>query len=51
MQRILLREVVIDAPSETFAAVRDFWVTAAVPRRVWPAKTIARKWPDGSGSM
>lgn len=26
--RILLREVVIDAPSETFAATRDFWAAA-----------------------
>jgi hypothetical protein len=28
MHRILLREVVIDAPSETFAAGRDFWAAA-----------------------
>ena len=28
MHRILLREVVIDAPSETFAAERDFWAAA-----------------------
>jgi catechol 2,3-dioxygenase-like lactoylglutathione lyase family enzyme len=28
MHRILLREVVIDAPSETFAATRDFWAAA-----------------------
>lgn len=28
MHRILLREVVIDAPSETFPAVRDFWAAA-----------------------
>ncbi|HEY6746904.1 MAG TPA: VOC family protein [Mycobacteriales bacterium] len=28
MHRILLREVVIDAPSETFAAVREFWAAA-----------------------
>ncbi len=28
MHRILLREVVVDAPSETFAATRDFWAAA-----------------------
>lgn len=28
MHRILLREVVIDAPTETFAAVRAFWAAA-----------------------
>ena len=28
MHRILLREVVIDAPSETFQATRDFWAAA-----------------------
>lgn len=28
MHRILLREVVIDAPSEIFAAERDFWAAA-----------------------
>ena len=28
MHRILLREVVIDAPTETFAATRDFWAAA-----------------------
>jgi glyoxalase superfamily protein len=28
MHRILLREVVIDAPSDTFPAVRDFWAAA-----------------------
>jgi hypothetical protein len=28
MHRILLREVVIDAPSESFAATRDFWAAA-----------------------
>lgn len=28
MHRILLREVVIDAPSDTFAATRDFWASA-----------------------
>lgn len=28
MHRILLREVVVDAPSETFAATRDFWSAA-----------------------
>lgn len=28
MHRILLREVVIDAPSESFTAVRDFWAAA-----------------------
>jgi glyoxalase superfamily protein len=28
MHRILLREVVIDAPSDTFAATRDFWAAA-----------------------
>jgi Glyoxalase-like domain len=28
MHRILLREVVIDAPTASFAAVRDFWAAA-----------------------
>jgi hypothetical protein len=28
MHRILLREVVIDAPTATFAATRDFWAAA-----------------------
>lgn len=28
VHRILLREVVIDAPSDTFAATRDFWASA-----------------------
>ena len=28
MHRILLREVVIDAPTEVFAAERDFWAAA-----------------------
>jgi Glyoxalase-like domain len=28
MHRILLREVVIDAPTDTFAATRDFWAAA-----------------------
>jgi hypothetical protein len=28
MHRILLREVVIDAPSDTFPATRDFWAAA-----------------------
>jgi hypothetical protein len=28
MHRILLRELVIDAPSDTFAATRDFWAAA-----------------------
>ena len=28
MHRILMREVVIDAPSTTFAATRDFWAAA-----------------------
>lgn len=28
MHRILLREVVIDAPDEVFAEVRDFWSSA-----------------------
>jgi hypothetical protein len=28
MHRILLREVVIDAPADTFAATRDFWAAA-----------------------
>jgi hypothetical protein len=28
MHRILLREVVVDAPKETFAATRDFWAAA-----------------------
>jgi hypothetical protein len=28
MHRILLREVVIDAPSTTFSAARDFWTAA-----------------------
>src|ERR1700712_5766524 len=28
MHRILVREIVIDAPSDTFAATRDFWSAA-----------------------
>ncbi len=28
MHRILLREVVIDVPTESFAAARDFWAAA-----------------------
>ncbi len=28
MHRILLREVVVDAPADTFAATRDFWAAA-----------------------
>jgi hypothetical protein len=32
MHRILLREVVIDAPSEIFAAERDFWAAALLTR-------------------
>ena len=28
MHRILLREVVVDAPQNTFAAARDFWAAA-----------------------
>lgn len=28
MHRILLREIVVDAPSVTFAATRDFWAAA-----------------------
>lgn len=28
MHRILLREVVIDAPDDTFTATRDFWAAA-----------------------
>ena len=28
MHRILLREVVVDAPDDTFAATRDFWAAA-----------------------
>jgi hypothetical protein len=28
MHRILLREVVVDAPTDTFAATRDFWAAA-----------------------
>jgi hypothetical protein len=28
MHRILLREVVVDAPTDTFAATRDFWASA-----------------------
>jgi hypothetical protein len=28
MNRILLREIVIDAPTEVFAAERDFWAAA-----------------------
>jgi hypothetical protein len=35
MHRILLREVVIDAPSETFAATRDFWAAALLTGRQW----------------
>lgn len=36
MHRILLREVVIDAPTETFPATRDFWAAALLtePRRL-----------------
>jgi hypothetical protein len=36
MHRILLREVVIDAPDEAFAKTRDFWGSAllAEPRQV-----------------
>jgi hypothetical protein len=30
--RILLREVVIDAPTEVFAAERDFWAAALLTR-------------------
>lgn len=30
MHRILLREVVVDAPDDTFAATRDFWAAALV---------------------
>jgi NAD(P)-dependent dehydrogenase (short-subunit alcohol dehydrogenase family) len=30
MHRILLREVVVDAPEDTFAATRDFWAAALV---------------------
>jgi catechol 2,3-dioxygenase-like lactoylglutathione lyase family enzyme len=30
MHRILLREVVVDAPEATFAATRDFWAAALV---------------------
>jgi hypothetical protein len=32
MHRILLREVVVDAPSEIFAAERDFWAAALLTR-------------------
>lgn len=32
MHRILLREVVIDAPAEVFAAERDFWAAALLTR-------------------
>ncbi|HEV7656205.1 MAG TPA: VOC family protein [Mycobacteriales bacterium] len=32
MHRILLREVVIDAPTEDFAATRDFWAAALLAR-------------------
>ena len=32
MHRILLREVVIDAPSDTFAATRDFWEAALLTK-------------------
>lgn len=36
MHRVLLREIVIDAPTETFGATRDFWAAAllATPRHV-----------------
>jgi Glyoxalase-like domain len=36
MHRILVREVVVDAPSATFAATRDFWAAALLtePREV-----------------
>lgn len=46
MHRILLREVVIDAPTETFSATRDFWAAAllAEPRLVerYPEFTALR---------
>ena len=32
MHRILLREVVIDAPSEAFPATRDFWAAALLTK-------------------
>ena len=32
MHRILLREVVVDAPAEVFAAERDFWAAALLTR-------------------
>ena len=32
MHRILLREVVIDAPDDTFTATRDFWAAALLTR-------------------
>jgi Glyoxalase-like domain len=32
MHRILLREVVIDAPAGTFAATRDFWAAALLTK-------------------
>ena len=32
MHRILLREVVIDAPGETFPATRDFWAAALLTK-------------------
>ena len=32
MHRILLREVVVDAPQDTFAATRDFWAAALMTK-------------------
>jgi Glyoxalase-like domain len=41
MHRILLREVVIDAPTSTFAATRDFWAAALLTE----ARQVA-KYPE-----
>lgn len=38
MHRILLREVVIDAPEEVFAATREFWAAALLTQ----ARQVAR---------
>lgn len=38
MHRILLREVVIDAPDESFTATRDFWAAALLTK----ARQVAR---------
>jgi hypothetical protein len=44
MHRILLREVVIDAPTDAFAATRDFWAAALLAE----ARHI-EKYPEFTG--